>query len=88
MSWRDCSDAEYCHADLYEVLYRDDGVVLGLVMRMPGSHDTYAYAYTATHDDLRWLSACSSDVAARGAVERAVGTEEGVLCPESRPGRT
>ena len=57
-------------------------------MRMPGSHDTYAYAYTATHDDLRWLGACSSDDAARGAVERAVGTEEGVLCPESRPGRT
>ena len=74
MSWRDCSDAEYCHADLYEVLYRDDGVVLGLVMRMPDSHDTYAYTYIATHDDLRRLGACSSDDAARRTVEAAIGT--------------
>jgi hypothetical protein len=73
MSWRDCSDAEYCGADLYQLLYRDDGVVLGLVMRMPGSRDTYAYAYVATHDDLRRLGACSSDDAARRAVESAIG---------------
>ena len=40
MSWRDCSDAEYCDADLYQVLYRDDGVVLGLVMRLRGGKNT------------------------------------------------
>jgi hypothetical protein len=43
-------------------------------MRMPGSHDTYAYAYIATHDDLRPLGARSSDDAARRAVEAAIGT--------------
>jgi hypothetical protein len=40
MSWRDRSDAEYCDADLYQVLYRDNGVVLGLVMRLRGGEDT------------------------------------------------
>ena len=30
MSWRDCSDAEYCDAELFQLLYRDDGVVLYL----------------------------------------------------------
>jgi hypothetical protein len=88
MSWRDRSDAEYCDADLYQVLYRDDGVVLGLVVRLRGGENTDAYVYTAAHDALRRLGACWSDDAARRAVERAVGTEEGVLCPESRPGRT
>jgi len=53
MSWRDRSDAEYCDADLYQLLYRDDGVVLGLVMRLRGGEDTYAYVYTAAHDALR-----------------------------------
>jgi hypothetical protein len=74
MSWRDRSDAEYCDADLYQVLYRDDGVVLGLVMRLRGGENTDAYAYIATHDDLRRLGACSSDDAARRAVEAAIGT--------------
>jgi len=37
---------------------------------------------------LRRLGACWSDDTARRAVERAVGTEEGVLWLESRPGRT
>jgi hypothetical protein len=60
-----------CDADLYQVLCRDDGVVLGLVMRLPGSHDTYAYAYIATHDDLRRLGACSSQARRRKA---AIGT--------------
>jgi hypothetical protein len=77
VSWRDCSDAEYCDADLYQLLYRDDGVVLGLVMRLRGGGDTDAYVYAAAHDALRPLSACWSDDAARRAVERAVGTEEG-----------
>jgi hypothetical protein len=88
MSWRDCSDAEYCDADLYQLLYRDDGVVLGLVMRLRGDEDTYAYVYAAAHDALRRLGACWSDDAARRAIERAVGTEEGMLWLESRPGRT
>jgi hypothetical protein len=88
MSWRDRSDAEYCDADLYQVLYRDDGVVLGLVMRLRGGEDTDAYVYTAAHDALRRLGACRSDDAARSAVEGAVGSEDGVLWLESRPGRT
>jgi len=88
MGWRDRSDDEYCDADLYQVLYRDDGVVLGLVIRLRGVKNTDAYVYTAAHDALRRLGACRSDDAARCAVERAVGTEEGVLWLESRPGRT
>ena len=88
MSWRDRSDAEYCDADLYQLLYRDDGVLLGLVMRLRGGKNTDAYVYTAAHDALRRLGACWSDDAARRAVERAVGTEEGVLWLESRLGRT
>jgi hypothetical protein len=85
MSWRDCSDAEYCDADLYELLYSDNGVVLGLVMRLRGAKNTDAYVYTAAHDALRRLGACWSDDAARRAVERAVGTEEGVLSLDSPP---
>jgi hypothetical protein len=88
MSWRDCSDAEYCAAELFQLLYRDDGVVLGLVLRLRGVENTDAYVYTAEHDTLRPLGACWSDDAARRAVERAVGTDEGVLCLESRPWRT
>ena len=79
MSWRDCSGAEYCDAELFQLLYRDDGVVLGLVLRLRGAGNTDAYVYTAAHDALRRLGACCSDDAARRAVERAVGTEEGAL---------
>ena len=67
-----------------QVLSRDDGVVLGLVLRLRGVENTDAYVYTAAYDALRRLGACWSDDAAR----RAVGTEEGVLWLESRPGRT
>jgi hypothetical protein len=49
-------------------------MVLGLVMRLRGGENTDAYAYIATHDDLRRLGACSSDDAARRAVEAAIGT--------------
>jgi hypothetical protein len=70
-------DAEYCDADLYQVLYRDDGVVLGLVLRLRDGKNTDAYIYTAEYDALRRLGARWSDDAARRAVERAVGTEEG-----------
>jgi len=87
MSWRDCSGAEYCDAELFQLRYRDD-VVLGLVIRLRGGENTDAYVYTAAHDALRRLGACCSDDAARRAVERAVGTEEGVLWLESQPGRT
>jgi hypothetical protein len=48
-------------------------------MRLRGREDTDAYVYTAAHDALRRLGACWSDDAARRAVERAVGTEEGAL---------
>jgi hypothetical protein len=53
MSWRDCSDAEYCDAELFQLLYRDDGVVLGLVLRLRGGENTDAYVYTAAHDALQ-----------------------------------
>ena len=42
MSWRDCSDAEYCDAEVFQLLYRDDGVVLGLVLRLRGGENTDA----------------------------------------------
>ena len=57
-----------------QVLYRDDGAPLGCVLRLKGSQDTYAYTTTGA---LRRLGACRTDDAARRAVERAVGTEEG-----------
>ena len=59
-----------------------------LAMRLRGGENTDAYVYTAAHDALRRLGACWSDDAARRAVERAVGTEEGVLWLKSQPGRT
>jgi hypothetical protein len=83
VSWRDCSDAEYCDADLYQLLYRDDGVVLGLVLRLRGGGHTDAYFYAAAQDALRRLGACCSDEAARLAVEKAVGTEDGAPCSSS-----
>jgi hypothetical protein len=86
MSWRGCSDVEYCDAELFQLLYRDDGVVLGLVLRLRGVENTDAYVCTAEHDALRRLGACWSDDAARRAVERAVGSEEGVLSLDSPPG--
>jgi hypothetical protein len=53
--------------------------VRGKVLRLRGVENTDAYVYTAAHDALRRLGACWSDNAARRAVERAVGTEEGAL---------
>jgi hypothetical protein len=47
------------------------------VLRLEDGQDTYAY--TMTRDVLRRVSACWSDDAARRAVERAVGTDEGAL---------
>jgi hypothetical protein len=64
-------DCEMC-----QVLYRDDGASLGCVLCLHGDEATYAYTTTGA---LRRLGACSSDDAARRAVERAVGTEEGAL---------
>ena len=52
-------------------------MVLGLVLRLRGGENSDAYI--AAHDALRRLGACWSDDAARRAVERAVGTEEGAL---------
>jgi hypothetical protein len=80
------------NAIVAEDLVRDDGRLLGgssLPARGAGAGlDTDAYVYTAAYDALRRLGACWSDDAARSAVERAVGTEEGMLWLESRPGRT
>jgi hypothetical protein len=59
-----------------------------LAMRLRGGENTDAYVYTAEHDALRRLGACCSDDAARRTVESAVGTEEGALCLELRPGLT
>jgi hypothetical protein len=82
MSWRDSEDAKGC--DMHQALYRDDGELLGMVLRLHGGEDTYAY--TVTPIGLRRLGACWSDDTARRAVERAVGTEEGVLWLERVPG--
>jgi hypothetical protein len=67
-------DCEFCH-----VLYRDDGVPLGCVLRLHDGDSAYAYTITSA---LRRLGACSSDDAARGAVEHAVGTERTRCCGE------
>jgi hypothetical protein len=50
-----------------------------------GGETTYAYTTTGA---LRRLGACSSDDAARRAVERAVGTEEGAPGAADSGGRT
>jgi hypothetical protein len=78
MSWRDCSDAEYCDADLYQLLYRDDGVVLGLVLRLRGGENTDAYVYAAAHDALRPTAKAITDrrkTGARMCVRIAVSCE-------------
>ena len=59
--------------DLHQVLYRDDGEVLGCVLCLEG--DPSIYAHTLTCDALRRLGAHPTAAAARRAVERAVGTE-------------
>jgi hypothetical protein len=64
-------DCETC-----QVLYRDDGVPLGCVLRLHGGEATYAYTTTGA---LRRLGSCATDDAARRAVESAVGTEDGAL---------
>ena len=74
MSWRDELNPG---CDLHQVLYRDDGEVLGCVLRLEG--DPSIYAHTVTHDALRRLGAHPTVDAARRAVERAIGTEEGEL---------
>jgi hypothetical protein len=56
--------------------------VLGCVLRLEG--DPSIYANTVTHDALRRLGAHPTVDAARRAVERAIGTEEGELWPFER----
>ena len=79
MSWRDELNPG---CDLHQVLYRDDGEVLGCVLRLEG--DPSIYAHTVTRDALRRLGAHPTVDAARRAVERAIGTEEGELWPFER----
>jgi len=52
MSWRDELNPG---CDLYQVLYRDDGEVLGVCCRLEG--DPSIYAHTLTRDALRRLGA-------------------------------
>jgi hypothetical protein len=54
MSWRDSEDAKGC--DMHQALYRDDGELLGMVLRLHGGEDTYAY--TVTPIGLRRLGEC------------------------------
>jgi hypothetical protein len=68
--------------DLHQVLYRDDGEVLGCVLRLEG--DPSIYAHTLTRDALRRLGAHPTVAAARRVVEHAIGTEEGELWPFER----
>jgi hypothetical protein len=44
MSWRDSEDVEGC--DMHQALYRDDGELLGMVLRLHGGEETYAYTVT------------------------------------------
>ena len=67
MSWRGELNPG---CDLHQVLYRDDGEVLGCVLRLEG--DPSIYAHTVTHDALRRLGAHPAVDAARRAVERAI----------------
>jgi hypothetical protein len=79
MSWRDELNPG---CDGHQVLYRDDGEVLGCVLRLEG--DPSIYTNTLTPDALRRLGAHPTVAAARRAVERAIGTEEGELWPFGR----
>ena len=79
MSWRDEFNPG---CDLHQVLYRDDGEVLGCVLRLEGNPSIYAH--TLTRDALRRLGAYPTVAAARRAIERAIGTEEGELWPFER----
>jgi hypothetical protein len=54
-----------------QVLCRDDGVLLGLIVRY-GDGPTYAWWRRAYGNNMR-VGACSSDYAARAAVEHALG---------------
>ena len=65
MSWRDETQSRL---HLHQVLYREDGEVLGCVLRLEG--DPSIYAHTSTRDALRRLDAHPTVAAARRAVGR------------------
>jgi hypothetical protein len=79
MSW---SDELNPSCDLHQALSGDDGEVLGCVLRLEG--DPSIYAHALRHDALRRLGAHPTVDAARRAVERAIGSEEGELWPFER----
>jgi hypothetical protein len=78
MSWRDQTDG-LC--DMCQVLYRDDGVPLGYVVRYKGASRTWAYvvygtlreaeAAGAPTGQVHHLGPSASDEVARHAVEEA-----------------
>jgi hypothetical protein len=67
-SWRDKTDDDSL---LCQHLHRD-GACLGLVVRYHADGPTYAWWRRSGADVIR-IGACSSDQAARAAVERALG---------------
>jgi hypothetical protein len=71
MSWHDELNPG---CDLHQVLYRDDGEVLGWVLRLEGDPRSAPTPWRATH--------CAGWLHTR--LSRAVGTEEGELWPFER----
>ena len=67
MNWR---EEPYKDTFFHQVLYRDDGKALGAIMRFYSEEaPTYALVF---HPECRRLGPCSTDQAARTAVEEAV----------------
>ena len=80
MTWRDTSNEE--GAILSQILRRDDGRLLGMIMRFYEDAPTYAWVADGVRRDstpdhpryyARRLGARSTDQAARDAVEQALG---------------
>jgi hypothetical protein len=80
MTWRDTSNEE--GAVLSQILCRDDGRLLGMIIRYDEDAPTYAWVVVGIRRDstpdhphyhARRLGARSTDQAARAAVERALG---------------
>jgi hypothetical protein len=79
--WIDLTDAgEPGDCALYEHLHRDDGKCLGVIIRYHHNGPTYAWCQPVGGQTNR-IGACSSDQAARAAVERAL---EGGARPRGR----
>ena len=64
-TWRDAPNDE--DAVLSQVLYRDDGRPLGMIMRYYEDAPTYAWVRVSSDRFFKRLGACSTDQAARNA---------------------